>query len=157
MKRRTPITIILLILGFLLIVSCKEEKQPKTGPEGLDWILGKWKLEDNEVIEEWKKDREKYSGISYVMDGQDTIVFEYIRMELIRDTLHYIPTVLNQNDGKPIYFKQENEGYKHLRFSNPDHDFPQLIEYKLNGNDTIHVTLEGLPDKKSSFNLIRNG
>jgi hypothetical protein len=122
----------------------------------LDWIVGKWQLGEKNVYEVWQKEEGKLKGTSFVIVDTDTMILEHLSLHLINDTIYYVPTVLNQNDGKPVEFKLESKLNNSWRFTNPLHDFPQSIEYKLLAEDSIKVTLMGTPNRKNEFLLLRH-
>ena len=63
-----------------------------------EWLIGTWenKTPRGSIYETWNKMNEnEYSGKSYVVMEQDTIVFETIRLVQEQSGLFYIPTVRN--------------------------------------------------------------
>jgi len=148
----------ILLLSICFFCSCRNEGNSKDllHIDQLKWMVGKWQLEGKEVFEVWKHEEQKIKGLSFVVTNEDTMVLEYLSIEMIGDTLFYIPTVLNQNDGKPIPFKSESNQTRKLSFVNMSHDFPQVIKYDLIGMDTIKVTLKGTLERKNEFLLLRH-
>ena len=79
-----------------------------------EWLIGTWenlsagqagKTPKGSVYETWNKETDnEFSGKSYIIKEQDTIVFENIQLVQEQDGLFYIPTVKNQNDGLPVRF-----------------------------------------------------
>ncbi len=60
-------------------------------------------------------------------------------------TLHFqAPTVPDQNQGLPVYFKLKSVGKGHLLFLNSHHDFPQRIYYRLLSPDSLVAEISGI-------------
>ena len=75
--------------------------------------------------------------------NNDTIFSESLSIEENRDGLFYVPSVVNQNDGKPVYFKLVKCVNGEFIFENLDHDFPQRIVYKNPQPDSLYARIEG--------------
>jgi len=111
------------------------------------WLLGSWQNKTAKGItaESWKKLNDStYLGKSYQLRGQDTVSAEHIRLEEHQGNLYYIPTVKNQNEGKPVTFTLSGSSATGLIFENPEHDFPQKISYNLIGRDSLAAEISGL-------------
>lgn len=78
----------------------------------------------------------------------DTLFSEKLRLVSKNDTLWYMPTVSNQNDGKEVSFKEKEITATKLVFENMEHDFPQRIVYELTSDSTILAYIEGLQNGK---------
>lgn len=78
-------------------------------------------------------------GISRTMRGNDTVFFEYVRIQRTLDGIFYIASpgakgetrfaLVETSDGRAV-------------FENPDHDFPQRIIYRRTA-DGLHARIEG--------------
>jgi len=154
-----------LLLGFTIVITvnaCMQTKstvvetEPPLRLEEFSWLNGSWKVGPYPVYETWKWQNGQWDGKSYMINDGDTSIGEYLQLKLVNDTIFYIPTVLNQNDGKSIPFSMSNMDYKSPIFVNPNHDFPQKIHYHYIQPDSIKVVLEGTPDKKTEFYLLRH-
>jgi hypothetical protein len=82
------------------------------------------------------------SGISYQVNGTDTVITE--RVQLIRRgfRIMYIPTVV-ENNNKPVVFILIKLDQGSYTFENKEHDFPQRIIYNLPRNNAMHAWIEG--------------
>ncbi|WP_233494430.1 DUF6265 family protein [Mesonia sp. K7] len=60
------------------------------------------------------------------------------------DQLFYIPTVKNQNDEKPVKFVMKTITDLSVKFENPKHDFPQVIQYKRIKTDSMVAEILGI-------------
>ncbi len=100
-------------------------------PSGLsdfDWILGKWQINESNSFEEWEKvDDDLYRGKGYQVRKNDTLITETINIVRRGKYLFFIPSVTDQNDGKPVEFKLLSKKKGKFVFENKEHDFPQRI------------------------------
>jgi hypothetical protein len=135
------------------IESPAEDTVPKTFAllEKANWLVGEWGNVEKEGVltENWIKQNDSiYTGQSYFISNKDTLHLENIVMKQKGDSLFYIPTIKNQNDGKPVSFKMTNISENQLVFENKSHDFPQKITYfKVNNNQLI-AEISGVIDGK---------
>lgn len=110
------------------------------------FLLGKWKMETPKgtIFEEWEvSDRTKLKGSSYKVKDNDTTLLENLELSIEDDGVYYIPTVINQNDGKPVRFKLISSKEQVYIFNNPEHDFPQTIVYLPKDKNNLHARIEG--------------
>jgi hypothetical protein len=108
----------------------------------LDWIGGHWCVElGDEIVEEvWLPPHGGVAlGLGRTRTDEWTTAFEYLRIADHDGTLSYIA----QPGGRPpTVFKRTAGGERWIRFENPDHDFPQRIEYRRDG-DGLHAEIAG--------------
>ena len=175
---KTRIVIYLLLGSFIScsIIGCGNKKvkddhliQKKTYAQiiGLNWILGSWESDSKDGLftEKWVvKNDSVYSATSVGLGtAKDTLFVENITIEQRGNDIYYIPTVNNQNEGKPVFFKCTNcsaqeTKYPTISFENPLHDFPQTITYKLIG-DSLIAEVSGKVDGKNRmerFPMVRS-
>lgn len=111
-------------------------------PSSLDWIGGQWCAErGDEIVEEvWLPPHGGIAlGLSRTRVGSETVAFEYLRIV----DLAGIPSYVAQPGGRPpTTFKRTAGGETWIRFENPEHDFPQRIEYRREG-ETLHAEIAG--------------
>jgi hypothetical protein len=115
------------------------------------WLLGSWQQESAKgfTTETWKKLNDStYQGKSYELNGKDTVSSETIRLEQHGGNLYYVPTVKNQNDGKPVTFTMVKSSAGSLLFENPTHDFPQKIGYTKINKDSLLAEISGVAKGK---------
>lgn len=126
----------------------------KTGTTDLDktkWLIGAWeqKTARGRMYETWvKASSTEFHGKSYVIKEKDTMVFENIKLAQQANGLFYIPTVKNQNGGKPVSFKAKTVSATEMVFENPAHDFPQQISYKQISKDSLVAEISGTVNGK---------
>ncbi len=73
--------------------------------ENVGWLVGKWKLQDSKVYEEWKlsDDKRSLEGISYSLKNNERILTEQITLRVVHGALFYIPDVARVQP--PVNFK----------------------------------------------------
>ena len=107
------------------------------------WMAGSWCADANarRIEEVWLAPAGALMiGMSRtVAANRRTPEFEFLRIEL-RDG---VPTYLAQPQGAPpVAFKLTQSTDSSARFENPQHDFPQRIEYRRTG-DGLHAEIAG--------------
>ncbi len=114
------------------------------------WVLqleGSWMMKKNNyrIYEHWHATGDSILiGSSYQVTEQgDSILIENLEIRYLKDTLYYIPTVADQNDGEPVLFKLSHGTKQLATFENPKHDFPNKIEYRFITNKEIKATVSG--------------
>ena len=133
------------LLCFLLLslfASCSHKENMKQ----CEWILGKWSFTTDRgtFYESWtKQDITHFKGVGCFIIKGDTVFKEDLLLENKNGGIFYIPTIGNQNQGKPVEFMLIAMG-KELIFENLSHDFPKRIVYHYHDDDHITVTLTGL-------------
>ncbi len=108
----------------------------------LAWMSGRWCAApgDEDVEELWLPPRgDMLLGMSRAVASSGTVAFEYLRIVETEGILHYVA----QPGGRPpTSFRQTGSGTQWIRFENPDHDFPQRIEYRRDG-DKLYAEIAG--------------
>ena len=153
-------TKILIILLAITLASC--QNQNKNLIAQAEWLLGTWEYRDdseNVSYESWTKVNDnEFSGESYVLQGEDTIIFEIIQLTQKQDSIFYIAKVEGQNNNLPIRFALTSISENMMTFENPAHDFPQKIEYSKVDNKLMIAEISGLINGKEEvyrFSMIR--
>ncbi len=111
------------------------------------WLLGTW--EDRSTngffTESWVKQNDSlFVGKGSMVMGKDTVFKELLAIKQRGADLFYIPTVADQNGGKPIEFKLTSSTKEQLVFENPAHDFPQKISYTQRGKNALVAEVSGV-------------
>ncbi|MBW4890606.1 hypothetical protein KXQ82_12795 [Mucilaginibacter sp. HMF5004] len=107
---------------------------------------GTWQMKTRKgyICERWKKiSKNEMQGQGFRITGTDTLMEEKVQLIQQDDSIYYIPTVNNQNDGKAVSFKLVSSINNEFIFSNPTHDFPQRVVYKLVSQDSVHAWIDG--------------
>jgi len=130
-------------LALTLLVSANASPvDAATETSSLGWLAGHWCGGDPaEPVEEfWLPAKDDVMiGVSRTLKGGRTTGFEYLRIV----PLNGQPTYLAQPDGRPATsFARTGGGVDWVRFENPEHDFPQRIEYRRT-RDGLHAQISG--------------
>jgi hypothetical protein len=148
-----------LVIG--LIVLCSWTVQQKNELSRAEWLIGTWenKTSRGSTYETWNKvSNDEFSGKSYMLKENDTVVFETIRLVREKDRLFYIPTVKNQNNNLPVRFAVKTISDTALVFENPQHDFPKIISYTKINTDALVAEISGTKngqERKQTFPMKR--
>lgn len=162
MKRTIPLlSTVALTAAF---ISCQKKENTETITqepisktfaqiEKASWLIGEWGNTSKEGIltETWTKENDStFLGKTYFITGKDTAFTESIQLMQKEDQLLYIPTVSDQNEGKPVSFILTTSSENQLVFENKEHDFPQKITYNKITNDSIVAEIYGIKDEIES-------
>jgi hypothetical protein len=107
---------------------------------------GTWKMKTTKgyTCEQWKKISDtELSGYGFKIAGRDTTGEEQVQLMIKDNYVYYIPTVNGQNDGKPTLFKLTSSYNGIYLFSNPEHDYPQVVAYQFVGKDSLNAWIDG--------------
>ena len=107
----------------------------------LDWLAGYWlSCEDGvEVSETWSRRRGGIMLGSSITSGDDSFSWEQTRIEAEADGLVFHAQPRGQ---PPAAFRLARSGPSEAMFENPDHDFPQRVVYRRDG-DRLTGRIEG--------------
>jgi hypothetical protein len=150
---------IALIVLISLSFSCK--KSDMTGSDDTEkdkikaarWMLGSWQYKSAEglLVESWKKVNDStYSGSSYFIKGKDTIHYETIDLNQLKDKLSYNTTIVGQNNNKAVSFNLTSVSEESLVFENSTRDYPQKISYTHVSKDSLATEISGYQSGKPS-------
>lgn len=132
------------LLPFLLVFlfGCAgKEIPPQTTPfDKFSWLQGKWERlmtgPQKSAFEVWSPiENSKFEGIGYTMTGNDTTFTEFLSFVLKEGDLYYVADV--SHNPKPTSFKITSISDNGFVCENPEHDFPQKIEYILNETNLL--------------------
>jgi hypothetical protein len=144
MRKNTAKSIILTVVLTIGIIACKTSVDPFGDLVKLE---GHWemKFESGEsTVEIWEKVNDTlFTGRSYEVAGGDSTLTERLQLVNRNGEILYIPTVTDQNEGKPVIFKLTKSEGSSFTFENPEHDFPNTIKYVFHGNDSLTATISG--------------
>ena len=100
----------------------------------LDWLTGSWTTVDEDTVmeEHWTQPRAgTMFGVNRSIKDGVTRAFEFLRIVTRDDGVYYLAS---PNGRAPTAFRLVESSPTHVRFSNPEHDFPTTIEYRLVGD-----------------------
>jgi hypothetical protein len=118
------------------------------GPKGIErlaWLAGHWSREhDGMVFEEaWLAPRGRSMlGVNRVANAENTYAHESLRIYEEDGALYYEASPSGQ--AKTRFTLTSANGQRAV-FENPEHDFPQVIEYRLDG-DELRAFIRGPGD-----------
>jgi len=150
----------LVALTIILFFSCK--KYDKNGNiikdfdelEKANWLLGNWEYKDTTgtLSENWSIDTDSsYVGNSYfIINKKDTLHKENIELIETDGHLLYNSVIKGEDYDEPVPFQLTKDEDSILIFENPKHDYPNKIEYKLNKNSSLQITISGKVKGKNS-------
>ena len=111
--------------------------------DDLAWLTGCWRSEgDNrQITEHWMKPAGgDMLGVSHTVAEGKTREFEFMRiMQDANGDIFFVASPSGQNEAR---FKLTLSRKTEARFENPNHDFPQRIIYRREG-DTLVGRIEG--------------
>ncbi len=140
-------------------LNTKEEKNPSTASV-FDKLLGTWANENGKSFERWTKNEDgTYRSVVFIIKGNDTVYTDQIIVSRENDKWISENTVVGQNEGQAIKFKETLLTGNSIQFSNPAHDFPTDVNYTVMDANTVHAFIIG-PNNKGGrdtipFNYIR--
>jgi hypothetical protein len=136
---------LVLILTFAL-AGCVAAK-----PAQLDisWIEGCWSNADNTSKEVWVRQANGgLLGFSVSISGNKVQFYELLTINLSKDGLLYSAYPQGQ---VPTAFRATNIGENTVTFSNPEHDYPQQISYRRDGERLLAIISLTGGGKPNSF------
>jgi hypothetical protein len=143
----------LTILLAALCAGCADVPM-KTGTESIDWLTGCWRMaRANGYYEEvWlAPTADGTLGVSREVRGGKTVAYEHLRLELREGgVIAYIAKPSRQAQAE--FLLVEHAPGK-LAFANPQHDFPQRIEYRYVDLNAMTATIQG-PSKDGQTKTI---
>lgn len=106
------------------------------------WLAGKWCMRSNGDVNEefWLPPHGRtLIGMSRTLRANATLGFEYLRIVVVDG----VDTYIAQPGGRPpTSFVRTDGGKNWVRFENPSHDFPKVIEYRRDG-ESLNATASG--------------
>lgn len=114
---------------------------------GLSELLaGSWFSEDGKVEEHWlSASGGLMLGLNRNAGGKGIPFFEFLRIELRADGIYY---VAQPKGGSGTAFKMVLLEKDKAVFENPQHDFPQVITYSLQGKDQLCAAIGTLETRE---------
>lgn len=139
------ITLLCLLLSFGLVLA---QEKPFTIND-LAWLKGCWRLSRNgrETTEHWMKPAGgTMLGISRTVADGKTVEFEFTQIR--QDTSGEILFIAKPSGQPEAIFKMIKGNANEVIFENPQHDFPQRVIYRLQGDGSLLGRIEGVSKGK---------
>lgn len=147
------------LLPLFFCCSSSRTKKQKADLNAYQWLLGKWEMTSGEglLTEEWKQvDDSTFAATSSLIDSSGQTLFsETIELNIRDGITCYVPTVPDQNEGKPVYFQITGSNENSFIAENVMHDFPQQIVYELKANGELIAKVAGMQDGKWREEIFR--
>lgn len=103
--------------------------------ESLDWLLGHWHRTGLPVgragHERWEAAGGGLAGVGTLQRDGATVFEEKLRIEADGSDVFYVADV--PGNAAPVRFRLAEQSASSVAFENPDHDFPQRIAYRRDG------------------------
>ncbi|MBM4175699.1 MAG: hypothetical protein FJ213_05940 [Ignavibacteria bacterium] len=145
LKSSIFITILTALLFFPIYVSAQEYLI-----ENLTWLTGSWKsqTEPQSVEEFWIEPRNGIMlGVNRTISKSGKVFFEYLRIVERDKKLFYIAS---PGGKKETEFEMVEIKNGEVIFENPEHDFPQVIKYKLDKSKVLIAEVTGILNGKTN-------
>ncbi|MCI0629390.1 MAG: DUF6265 family protein [Phycisphaerales bacterium] len=110
----------------------------------VSWLAGTWGSEEGQSRSEehWTQPSGgTMIGMNRTIRDGRTVFFEYLRIERGPDGIVYLASPKGRHP--PMPFKLVKSDQNMAVFENPEHDFPQRVIYRREG-DVMHARAEGL-------------
>jgi hypothetical protein len=145
----------IVVLSALGLSSACGSKEKPTSSEGalqknlqqeiiFDRLLGLWKNEEGSGFERWTMNADgSYFSVGFRVKDADTLYTERVHVHQEGNQWVSENTVTGQNEGKAIKFAVSQLIRDEVHFSNPAHDFPTDIHYRLTDVNTITAYIAG--------------
>ena len=130
-----------------------------TVAQNFDWLIGQWHYPagDHLFSEKWEKNSAgMLKGEGYLIKDGDTIFTEKLSIVQLSGISYYIAAPQGQ---APVKFILTSDNEDKYIFENPQHDFPQKIEYRRTSDSTVIATVSGVEngvDKSTEYRFTRS-
>ena len=160
--------ILIILVGILLISCCQNKKENTTKnkkavanietTENFDWLVGKWKRNNEEAgketFENWLKvSAYEYIGLGFTMQQGDTIKQEAIK--LIKSNNSWNLEVKVPEESEVVIFNMTNFNTSEFTCENNEIDFPNKIKYWKNGDKINALVSAGEMEIQFEFEKIK--
>lgn len=132
-------------IGLLLAGCAATPTTTETADAGLDtrlasvaFLTGSWVREngDRRAEEHWTEPRSgSMFGVARTMRSDTTRGFEHLRIMIDDEGIVLLASPGGRHPATPFRLVGSGPGF--VAFENPEHDFPQRISYRLDGDDLI--------------------
>ncbi len=132
-------------LRLLLIFAGTAPPLQAASVSDLAWLAGCWASMDGEAGsgEQWMPPAGgTLLGTSRTVRNGRTVAYEFLQIrEIEPGKIAYIALPSGQSE---TIFPLAKAGEREAVFENPEHDFPQRVIYKLDGDGVLRASIEGL-------------
>jgi hypothetical protein len=132
---------------FLILLATNLEAQFTLADfKRLHSLEGIWVMKGPKSIlfETWNiKNDSTLSGTSFKVKNTDTIYLEAVTLSFRNGSITYTPITKEQNNSQPVVFRLTEIKENNFSFANPEHDFPQVINYNLQSETRLLASISG--------------
>ena len=143
MHGRVLITILVAVL--LPVATLRSQESAAVGSvEDLSWLAGCWRTSaEGSIVEEcWlKPSGGMLLGVGRTVDDDGGTFFEFMRIADSDSGPVFWASPLGR---EAVPFRAAETGPASVTFENPEHDFPQRVEYALDEAGRLHAKASGL-------------
>lgn len=143
----------MLMLRMHLVLGLTLASNVALGEELPSWLTGHWCRNDDgaRIEERWlPASANRMLGVSETLASGRSHAFEFLRIE--RDDDGAVDYLAQPGGRPPTTFRATIVQEHHARFENPDHDFPQVIEYRRDGK-RLTATIAGPGENGQHFEI----
>ncbi|HSU29257.1 MAG TPA: hypothetical protein VLJ68_12810 [Chitinophagaceae bacterium] len=157
------ITVVIMVIT---MVACKDQKDkgnlkgdgiaPASAatPTVFDKLLGTWASEDGKNFERWIKNEDgTFTSVVFHIKEKDTIYTDQTIVYREKGKWVSENTIAGQNEGQAVKFTEAILTENSIQFSNPAHDFPTDVNYKVRDANTVNAFIAG-PNNKGGKDTI---
>jgi len=140
---------VLLILFVLLAYASDAQVRQL---DAQNWLTGTWK-QKNGNCETWRfnADRTQLLGTGFkISRNGDTTVLEQMTITEKEGQLYFVADVAH--NASAVWFKIVETKPRYFRAENPEHDFPQYVQYALKNETELQAEV-GAKSKKIKFSF----
>ena len=132
------------LLGAALALLLTAQAAPRPSVAGLGWMSGHWQTADGATEEDWSAPRAGMMlGTGRTIANGAVREYEFLRLQ---DGADGVAVYWGSPNGvTPVGFRLTEAGPGRATFDNPDHDYPQRIRYRRDG-DALVATISAIDD-----------
>jgi hypothetical protein len=136
------------IPGAALALLLMAHSAPRAGVDDLAWMSGSWQTADGATEEVWTSPRGgTMLGLGRTVHAGAVREYEFLRLQAGPDG---VPVYWGSPNGvTPVGFRLTQAGPSTATFDNPDHDYPQRIRYRRDGESLV-ATVSAIDDSHAT-------
>ena len=139
---------VLISIVFLLSLASCYNPSPNQSFNDLQVLVGDWTSTENiQFNESWIHSNDTlYTGLGFSLKKGDTLFAEQLKIYLSGDEVYYAAKVGSGSDF--VSFKLEKADKEKWEFVNREHDYPNIIQYKVENDSLLEATTMNIRRKK---------
>jgi len=136
------------MFGAALALLLGAQAAPHARVADLGWMSGHWRTADGATEEDWTAPRAGMMlGTSRTIQSGIAREYEFLRLQAGADG---VPVYWASPNGiAPVGFRLSRAGPASATFDNPDHDYPQRISYRRDG-EALVATISAIDDSRAT-------